>query len=170
MVICRIEPENNIRMIIEGYLKSNSGFPLIIIGNTNTRYGRSLKKNFDSERVKYFGAIYNKQIINSLRFSCKAYIHGHSVGGTNPSLLEAMANRNPCICLDNVFNREVTNNTQLYFKTSGALAFQIKSLEKMREEEINELRQKALDRVTRFYNWRNIVDRYINLIKIASGE
>jgi rhamnosyltransferase len=68
---------------------------------------------YSSGKIRFADGIYNKEDLNTLRFSCKAYIHGHSVGGTNPSLLEAMANRNIILAHNNVFNREVTYDNQL---------------------------------------------------------
>jgi len=91
LLIARLEPENNIEMILNGYVKSKSDIPFLVIGNDKTKYGLSLKNKYKSSGTKFLGSIYNKEHLDSLRHFAKCYFHGHSVGGTNPSLLEAMA-------------------------------------------------------------------------------
>ena len=90
LIVSRLEPENNISCIIKGYIGSNIQKPLIIIGNLlETKYVKSLLQ-YQSEKVRFFGGVYDKNRLEAIRFGCKAYFHGHSVGGTNPSLLEAL--------------------------------------------------------------------------------
>ena len=94
ILIARLEPENNIEMAIQGYLKSNENGkkPLLIIGNTTTPHGKYLSGKYGHiDSVRFLGGIYNFKVLDDLRHFSSAYFHGHSVGGTNPSLLEAMA-------------------------------------------------------------------------------
>lgn len=116
LVIARLEPENNIETIIKGYLRSQENTPLLIVGAIKTDFGKYLQQSYASEKVLFKGAIYNKEKLDVLRHFCKLYFHGHSVGGTNPSLLEAMAASSKIAAHDNVFNRSVLENDALYFK------------------------------------------------------
>jgi len=164
LVVSRIEPENNIPMIIEGYKMSASVLPLIIVGDIRDhKYVKSLIKNNVSQKIRFVGGIYNRNELNSLRFGCKAYLHGHSVGGTNPSLLEAMANKNIVVCHDNVFNREVTRNTQLYFRNFGECAERILLIEAMTNDEIEKIGQHSVYLIANYYNWNNILRKYLEL-------
>ncbi|MFV0330617.1 MAG: DUF1972 domain-containing protein [Dysgonomonas sp.] len=118
LIIARIEPENNIEMIIQGYIKSDIyDKPLIIVGKTNTPHGKALIKKYrDYTSVRFVGGIYDFKKINSIRYFSTAYFHGHSVGGTNPSLLEAMASSCFIIANNNIFNKAVLNKNALFFK------------------------------------------------------
>jgi glycosyltransferase involved in cell wall biosynthesis len=103
--VCRFEPENHVREIIEGFLASKSRASLVLVGD-HTRdnpYIQSLLRHQDG-RILFAGPIYDKSRIQALRFFCRAYLHGHSVGGTNPSLLEAMGCSSVVIAHDNPFN------------------------------------------------------------------
>jgi glycosyltransferase involved in cell wall biosynthesis len=172
LVVCRLEPENNIGCIIDGYISSGSVLPLIIVGNVlENRYVQGLYKKFNSDRIRFLGGIYDKAELRALRFSCKAYIHGHSVGGTNPSLLEAMGSSNIILGHDNVFNREVTGGSQLYFKNSDECASGIRMIEAMNDQEMETYRRFSLERVHDYYNWEMIRNKYISLLEaIADGK
>jgi len=166
LVVCRLEPENNLIMIIEGYLKSHSALPLLIVGNvTPTAFVKNILGGYGSDKVIFAGGIYDKTVLSSLRYCCKAYIHGHSVGGTNPSLLEAMGNGNVIICHDNTFNREVTADSQFYFSDPDSCSEAIKKVEKLSEAEIDSFREKSCSRIRDYYNWDNIIGKYTRLIK-----
>jgi glycosyltransferase involved in cell wall biosynthesis len=166
LVVSRIEPENNLTMIIDGFLESKTRYPLLIVGPFGkTKYCLNLVEKFKSERVHFTGGIFNRRELNSLRFACKAYIHGHSVGGTNPSLLEAMGNGNITICHDNDFNREVTSGVQYYFTDPQDLARSINSVETMSKEETDDFRNKSLERIKTYYNWDNILKKYSAIFK-----
>ena len=105
------------------------------------------------------GAIYNIDILDMLRQNCFAYFHGHSVGGTNPSLLEAMIMKNIIIAHDNEFNREVCGDLVLYFKGEIDLANIIKLIESNPEKYV-ELKENAYKRVKENYSWYEVVKRY----------
>ncbi|MDA3905856.1 MAG: DUF1972 domain-containing protein [Bacteroidales bacterium] len=119
MLIARMEPENNIETILEGAINSTNNQPFIVIGNYENTYGRKLLKKFSrNENIRFIGPIYDMPALNYLRENSNLYFHGHSVGGTNPSLLEAMASK-ACICAhDNPFNRAILEDGGFYFQTS----------------------------------------------------
>ena len=118
LLIARIEPENNIAPILQGYLDSGSELPFLVIGNTNTVLGKKLLKQYSHQpQIKFVGGLYDQGKLHSLRKFCRIYFHGHSVGGTNPSLLEAMASATTIVAHENPFNRAVTGNNAFYFSS-----------------------------------------------------
>lgn len=116
LVIARIVPENNIETIIKAKLNSTDGYPLLIIGN-HTAHRQELKTEYsNSEKVIFCDGNFNREVLDSLRHYSRYYIHGHSVGGTNPSLLEAMAAESRIIAHNNRFNKNVLLDGGLYFE------------------------------------------------------
>lgn len=171
LVVSRLEPENNILEIIDGYSGSQTTKPLIIIGGLRaTSYSERVKvtANQLAGRVYLIGAIYDRLELDTLRLQCFAYLHGHSVGGTNPSLLEALSASNICICHDNVFNREVTENQMYYFKDATDLGFLINQIEELSQATIAEKKRFALNRISDYYNWERITTEYRALISSLS--
>ena len=164
LVVCRIVPENNLAMILNGFAASKSSRSLVIVGDTSGTYGDQLKK-FASSKIIFMEGIYDKRELNTLRRNCFAYVHGHSVGGTNPSLLEAMAAGNICICHENEFNREVTNDRMFYFKSENELATQLNRVELLPASERKNYSDFALQRISGYYNWERITTAYIDLFK-----
>lgn len=160
LVVSRLEPENNIENVIKGYLKSGSNLPLIVVGNLlDTKYVKNILQ-LESDKVRFFGGIYDTEKLNALRKGCKAYFHGHSVGGTNPSLLESLGSGNLVIAHDNPFNREVTDNKMFYFKTFDECADAITLVENLTNEQISRYSEIALNRITDYYNWDRIASVY----------
>jgi glycosyltransferase involved in cell wall biosynthesis len=169
LVVCRLEPENNLDMILEAYSGAATLAPIVIVGNIqNNGYTKSLIDRYRSDRIKFIGGIYDRNELNALRFSCKAYIHGHSVGGTNPSLLEAMGSRNIIIAHDNEFNREVTEGNQLYFSTSEQCKKKINEIELMKSDEIERYKESSNRMIVTKYNWDNILRKYLDLFNEIS--
>lgn len=170
LVVARLVPENHIREIVEGYLQTSTSRKLIVVGGIdNSAYVRELLK-LQSPNVKFAGAIYDKQILDSLRGGAFAYLHGHSVGGTNPSLLEAMITGAVCVCHDNMFNREVTANSQLYFTSVPELARQLEALEHFSDEKISGYKHSTIQRVKSYYTWERICTVYRNLFEKIHGR
>ena len=166
LIVCRIEPENNLDMILTAYLKAKTNRPIIITGNIlNTKYEKKLINKYRSEKILFLGGIYEKKELKGLRYSCKAYIHGHSVGGTNPSLLEAMANHNIILAHDNIFNREVTSEKQLYFRDTEQCTERINEIEVMADDEINKYKKMSYDLIINKYNWERILKEYIDFFR-----
>ena len=164
LIIARLEPENNIEMIIDGYLSSNTNLPIIVIGDYKNKYGEYLREKFNNNtNVNFAGSIYNKNILDSLRHFCKIYFHGHSVGGTNPSLIEAMAARSNIAYHKNQFNQTVINSNGLSFKNSHDVKNIINNSESYIEEFEN---WKSINykRVKSHYNWNLISKSYIDFL------
>ena len=122
LIVARLEPENNIEMMIKGYLLSNLKIPLIIVGSLKTKFARYLLNKYKSELILFVGGIYDSEKLNIIRVSSKFYLHGHSVGGTNPSLLEAMGLNLNIISHDNMFNRRVLEDGSYYFRSPEELS------------------------------------------------
>jgi glycosyltransferase involved in cell wall biosynthesis len=118
LLMARMEPENNIEMILEGFMLANVEKIFVVVGNTETALGKKLTKKYKDHRILFTGGIFQPGAVESLRRNASLYFHGHSVGGTNPSLLEAM-NSSVCIAAHrNPFNEAVLGNDGLYFSTS----------------------------------------------------
>ncbi|MEO8086042.1 MAG: DUF1972 domain-containing protein [Bacteroidota bacterium] len=169
LVVCRMVPENNLEMILEGFLKSGSRKKLALVGDTDGTYGISLK-GYASAQIIFLEGIYDKPLLHSVRANCFAYIHGHSVGGTNPSLLEAMAAGNICICHDNEFNHETTESKMCYFKNIAELAEQILHIEQLNSQERNAFAGVGRKRIADYYNWERITDQYLRLFNIVTKK
>jgi glycosyltransferase involved in cell wall biosynthesis len=119
LLMARMEPENNIEMILDGYSLTNSKTKFIVIGNTTNRFGKGLVEKYKNDnRIIFLGAIFNEIKVQSLTAFCKLYFHGHSVGGTNPSLLDAMAAKAPIAIHNNVFNDAIIKGYALRFKSA----------------------------------------------------
>lgn len=169
LVVSRLEPENNIDVILSGYLKRKRKLPLVIIGNLNdTDFVRNLQK-LANDKVRFIGGVYDKKDLSVIRAHSASYLHGHSVGGTNPSLLEAMGSMNRCICHDNQFNREVLQNCGIYFKDSSAVDECIESVEN-NSLDWNSMSEAALSRVENYFNWKNIAAKYNQIFLESFGE
>ena len=168
IVVARLEPENNILEIAEGFRAAATNRILLIVGGLqSTSYVKRLMTVAagPGNRIILVGAIYDRMELDALRYYCYAYIHGHSVGGTNPSLLEGLAAANITICHDNEFNREVTEDMMYYFSSSSDLAMRIEELEQLPDEVQDEKKRYASSRIASYYNWDRITDAYRLLIR-----
>ncbi|MTK64583.1 MAG: glycosyltransferase family 1 protein [Methanobacterium sp.] len=167
LLVARLEPENNIHTIVEGYIKSETKKPLVIVGNfLNEGYEKTILDMMDgmdeSKQVIFTGGIYNQKTLNMLRQNCFGYLHGHSVGGTNPSLIEAMAMKNVLLTHKNQFNEEVCQDTALHFQDSNELKTKMDDLDKY-PEKYEIMKTLALFRVNQEYSWEKIVSEYDDL-------
>jgi len=170
LVVSRLEPENNVDLIIRGYLKANAVYPLVIVGNlADTEYVRQLQTYNSNGRVRFLNGIYDKDKLSALRYFATGYLHGHSVGGTNPSLLEAMGHGNIIVAHDNVFNREVTAEQMFYFSDETTLAGHILRIENLESVAQSSLKKISVDRIKEYYNWERISKSYADFfLKISS--
>lgn len=160
LVVARLEPENNIKMIIEGFILSGSLKKLVIVGSYNTRHYQDLKQ-YENDNIVFIGGIYNKDKLQIIRANCFAYFHGHSVGGTNPSLLEAMGSNNLCICHSNIFNRAICGDLGFYFNSSQELKSKILWVEKPSNKcKIERIRKEIGELAKNSFNWEIIVNKY----------
>jgi glycosyltransferase involved in cell wall biosynthesis len=170
LVVCRFEPENLIREIVEGFLESNTQARLVLVGDHTRKsvYVQSLGK-YKSDRLLFTGTVYDAARIHALRYFCRAYLHGHSVGGTNPSLLEAMGCGNVVIANDNPFNREVLGGSALFFSTSEEVSARLHGVDTGKVDIAN-MKARVVERVKQYYSWSRITDYYCELISLASSK
>jgi glycosyltransferase involved in cell wall biosynthesis len=158
--VCRIEPENNIHLIIDAF-RDVSDMPLVLIGNwDHSLYGKKLRKeNRQYENLKLLDPIYEQKTLDELRSNCGIYIHGHSVGGTNPSLVEAMHLGLFILAYDVEYNRETTENQAIFFKNKDEL---LSILRKIGNRDIDsiEIRTKMKEIANRRYLWSVITNKY----------
>jgi hypothetical protein len=159
LLIARMEPENNVETVISGHIEGGSPRMLVIVGNTGNAHGEHLLSKFGSNpAIKFLGAIFDAPIVNNLRYFSCIYFHGHSVGGTNPSLLEAMACQALVAAHDNAFNRAVLGNDALYFNSPAEVASLLQSFKG--REELLPFVTNNLKKIRDLYNWPRIVDAY----------
>jgi glycosyltransferase involved in cell wall biosynthesis len=172
IIVCRLEPENNVQQIIEGYLCSASRRPLVIVGNyrVTSKYVRRLLEYQQEGRLRFVGPVYEKDSLQALRYYAFAYFHGHSVGGTNPSLLEAMGCGNIVIAHDNVFNREVAADVAWYFRSAEDIPDIVNAIEGLPLHARQERKAAAIERVRKFYDWDQITTKYELLLKEAMSK
>ncbi len=160
MLIARMEPENNIEVILDGVHASDSSLPFFVIGNPSNKFGTHLSNKFKhDERIIFTGPIYKLEIINNLRYYSNLYFHGHSVGGTNPSLLEAMGSRALIAAHDNEFNQSVLGKDAFYFQTSEEVKVLIQTKNRASEHYLD-LIQSNFVKIKNDYSWEKIVSQY----------
>lgn len=161
--VCRIEPENNIDLILESFKESNLKF--ILVGNWNfSNYGKNLRELYSGyKNLSLLDPIYDQKTLDELRSNCGIYIHGHSVGGTNPSLVEAMNLGLCCLVYDVDYNRQTTEDSAVYFKTSDELLKLLKKFE-CGLLDTKKYRVSMKNIATRRYYWSLITDKYSDLI------
>lgn len=162
LLVARMEPENNIAMAIEGYLASkwHGEKPLVIVGKPVTPYGKRLLALYGGDpAVRFTGGIYDMGKLNALRHFSRAYFHGHSVGGTNPSLLEAMACGCRILAHDNVFNRTVLDSNARFYADETDVTAILDNLDKTAEEE-EEFASRNLRLIRDKYSWDNLAEAY----------
>jgi glycosyltransferase involved in cell wall biosynthesis len=130
LTICRIEPENNIEMLIVGALASSLAHYTIIGNWTNSAYGQALRAKYGTEpRLRMVDPIYDQAVLARYREDCAVYLHGHSVGGTNPSLVEMLFYDCRILCLDVSYHRETAGDCAAYFPNAAILATQLDQLD-----------------------------------------
>lgn len=167
LLVARLEPENNIHLILEAYQRSGSSKPLVIVGDFSSPDYEELIEEImnnkpENKLVFFTGGIYNQDLLNMLRENCYAHLHGHSVGGTNPSLLEAMIMKNIIIAHDNPFNREVCGDSAIYFQDAQELTKKLDMMDSGRDDLVK-LKNKVYKRVKNYYSWPEIVQDYIRV-------
>lgn len=163
LLVARLEPENNIEIILDGYILSEDSRPFLVIGNAETKYGKFLQKKFSNKNIRFLGGIYNKNVLDSLRYYSALYFHGHSVGGTNPSLLEAMASEALIAAHDNFFNKSVLNINALYFVNVKDVASIINGLDLLENTSKAKFKINNRREIENYYSWEFIISQYENL-------
>lgn len=163
ILIARLEPENNIVMAIEGYLhsKENGRRPLIVVGKTNTPHGKELVEKYGNERnVEFVGGIYDFKKLDSVRHFSKAYFHGHSVGGTNPFLLEAMAAGCFIFAHDNIFNRAVLKENAFYYPSADKVTEYLNRIDTIAEGSKIQYTARNIEVIRNEYSWESLIDKH----------
>ncbi|MFC1729712.1 DUF1972 domain-containing protein [candidate division KSB1 bacterium] len=158
LVIARFQTDNNFEMIIDGYLKSNQKNPLVLIGNYENKFGHYLQEKYSDKRLIYLGPIFNQGHLDNLRFFSKLYFHGHSAGGTNPSLLEAMGAGTLIAAHNNPYNKDVLGENAYYFNSAIEIENLLNNLSKKTEHQKWIDNNKELIKIK--YNWDTITDTY----------
>ena len=166
LVVGRFVPENNYEAMIREFIKSKSKKDFVLITNVeqNKFYDQLLQDTgFDKDpRVKFVGTVYDQELLKYIRENAFAYFHGHEVGGTNPSLLEALASTKLNLLLDVGFNREVGEDGAIYWRKDN-LQHIIKISEELSQEEIEKMNKLSTKQVKERFSWEFIVDEYETL-------
>jgi glycosyltransferase involved in cell wall biosynthesis len=162
LVVARFEPENHVDVIVDGYRRSNAKLPLVVVGSApySAAYTDGIGEMAAADpRIRLLGGVWDQRLLDQLYGHALSYLHGHSVGGTNPSLLRAMGAGTAVLGWDVVFNREVAGTAGLYFGSAAQLAPQIEEVERypFRFRDIGELMQ---ERARKRYNWDSVTEAY----------
>lgn len=166
LVVGRFVPENNYEIMIREFMKSNSKRDFAIITNVNNKFLDELEDRLhfrSDKRIKFVGTVYNQELLMKIRENAYGYFHGHEVGGTNPSLLEALGSTKLNLLLNVGFNKEVAEDSALYWnKSEGSLSRLIEQSELLTESQIEEIGKKAKNRIAAEYSWEKISNQYMN--------
>jgi len=171
LIASRLIPENHADLIARAFLKSGSKRKLVIAGGANydSPFHRELRA-LAGKNIILTGHIDDQEVIRELHCNCFTYVHGHSVGGTNPSLLKAMGYGNCILALDNVFNREVLADGAVFFpRDEDVLANEIRMLES-NPARVAELRKMGPERIQKNYTWEKIAGQYDTMFKEVSAR
>ena len=172
LIVGRFVPENNYETMIREFMESHTEKKLVIICNENPKLKQLLEKKLEytrDTRICFAGTVYDNKLLMNIRRFAFAYLHGHEVGGTNPSLLEALGSTDVNLLLDVGFNREVGMDSAVYWnKEPKTLANLIDKVDNMSDGERRKLGQKAKDRIREAYSWKKIADEYEKLF--VQGE
>jgi glycosyltransferase involved in cell wall biosynthesis len=162
LVVARFEPENHVDVIVEGYRRSNARHPLVVVGSAPYAdvYTQRIHSLSD-DRVRFFGAVWDQHLLDELYANSATYLHGHSVGGTNPSLLRAIGAAAPTIAYDVNFNREVIADAGRYFGTAEDVRAEIENAES--DPETARERGVRGQRAAYRYDWDDVAARYERL-------
>lgn len=165
LIVGRFVPENNYELMIQEFMASSTKKDLIIITNVEeNKFYSALKLRTDFEkdsRIKFVGTVYDQDLLKKIREKAYGYLHGHEVGGTNPSLLESLAITDLNLLLDVGFNREVAEDAAVYFnKDNGDLSRLLNEVELMSLQDIIRLSLKSKQRINDYYHWNKIITQY----------
>ena len=168
--IARIEPENSILEIVQAFSSAKRGMKLVVLGklDDSNEYHRRIRSAASTE-VIFPGAIYDQPVVQAIRFHARAYMHGHTVGGTNPSLVEAMGAGNAVIAHDNRFNRWVAGQDQFYFADIDGLKSILDRIATDGEAALVRARQASRERHAQEFTWEKVLSAYERvLVELAS--
>ncbi len=159
LLMARMEPENNIETILEGFNNSSSAKKFKVLGDTGNRFGKFITHKFkNDDRIEFKGAIFDTAKVRALQNNSYLYFHGHSVGGTNPSLLEAMASEALIAAHNNPFNKSVLNCDAFYFSNAGEVRTIVETVQRQDTEKT--MVSNNLHKIKYQFNWEKIIDQY----------
>jgi glycosyltransferase involved in cell wall biosynthesis len=163
--VCRIEPENNIHVVLAAFARLND-WTLVMIGNwENSEYGKSLRRQYERHmRIILLDPIYDQARLDLIRGNAALYVHGHSAGGTNPSLVEAMYLGLPVLAFHVSYNKTTTENKAWYFSTADDI---VKVVQNIGPQDLQEKAAGMKEIADRRYTWEIIARKYIFLIRKA---
>jgi glycosyltransferase involved in cell wall biosynthesis len=163
MIMARFEPENNIETILDGIVLAGHETTVLVLGNHQTKYGDYLKNKFKTHKqIRFIGAEFDINKLNNLRYFSNFYFHGHSVGGTNPSLLEAMASNAFIIAHDNHFNKTILKENGYYFSNPADIK---NIIDRIKKNDNLQLVQNNFDAIENEFNWDKINGEYLQLFE-----
>lgn len=173
LVVARFEPENHVLEIVEGYRRSTATLPLVVVGSApySSEYTQKIQQAAaGDDRIRLVGGVYDQELLDALYFHALTYDHGHSVGGTNPSLLRAMGAGTAVIAFDVPFNREVLDEDGWFFSTPSEAATAFEEAEA--DAAATRVRgERAKDRAQAAFRWDEVADAYEDLARrLAAGE
>ena len=168
LVVGRLIPDNNSDLILEGFKKANSNKKLVIVGDVpyQDAYAQNMKAQA-SNQILFLGYVTDSEVLAELYHQSYAYLHGHEYGGTNPTMLKAMAYGCAILALDTVFNREMLENGQFVWffqNTSDSVALYLQQAEH-NPQAVQTLKEKARDGITQKYNWDEVTRAYVTVFK-----
>jgi glycosyltransferase involved in cell wall biosynthesis len=168
LIVGRLIPDNNSDLLLEGFKKANSNKKLVIVGDVpyQDAYAQNMKAHA-SDQILFLGYVTDSEVLAELYHQSYAYLHGHEYGGTNPTMLKAMAYGCAILALDTVFNREMLENGQFgwfFQKTSDSVALYLQQAEH-NPQAVQTLKEKARDGITQKYNWDEVTRAYVTVFK-----
>lgn len=170
LVVARFEPENHVLEIVEGYHASDAALPLVVVGSApySAEYTQAIQRVADGDdRIRLVGGVYDQELLDALYANAVTYLHGHSVGGTNPSLLRAMGAGTAVIGFDVPFNREVTDGHGWFFADAADVAAHVSAAEA--DPELTSSRAKNVQEIARDrFRWDDVADEYEALARRLS--
>lgn len=173
VVVARFEPENHVREIVEGYHRSDARLPLVVVGSApySAGYTQAIQRAAEADpRIRLLGAVYDQDVLDALYAHAATYLHGHSVGGTNPSLLRAMGAGTPVIAYDVGFNRETLDEDAWFFAGAAEIPAALHAAESDPEAAARRgVRHR--DRARAAFCWEGVASAYEDLARrLAAGE
>jgi glycosyltransferase involved in cell wall biosynthesis len=173
LVVARFEPENHVLEIVEGYRRSTARMPLVVVGSApySAEYTRLVRDAAaDDPRIVFLGGVYDQDLLDALYAHAYTYVHGHSVGGTNPSLLRAMGAGAAVVAYDVTFNREVLDSQGWFFESARDLTALLAGVE-ADAERVAQLGLSARERASEVFRWDRVTDDYEALARrLAEGR
>ena len=168
LLVARMEPENHVLEAVYGYRLSDETRPLIVVGSapySQWYIDKVTEAAADDPRIRFLGGMYDQELLNQLYGNCRTYIHGHSVGGTNPSLLRAMGAGATILAFDCEFNREVTADRALFWSSAQDMTALMDDIaEGELDEVLLDLSAAGRQRIADQYQWDAVTDEYEKLL------